>query len=802
MLASLNSQQYEAVTADIHKPLQIIAGPGTGKTKVLTSRVAYLLIEHKIPPSNIIVTTFTKKAANEMVERLQVLFAKENLDPDKYLKGLLIGTFHSICVKLLRRYGTQIGLTPKFKIADERDSNTILSKILTTLSDDVVRLKFHPSSVSVDIYQKDPKETDKLHGYDLKKAKSQISKLKSLTTTPQTYSTTSARSFDLAVIYSLYQESLRKHNLIDFDDCLLYTYLLLSETRKKGRVLLKELKHVLVDEFQDTNKIQMELLYLLGQCTDDQNFEDNVTVVGDSDQSIYMFRNAVASNFENMIIHYQNCQEITLKENYRSTSNILNFSEQIMTQQKDRKQKSLRSQISHLNIPIVYVRTQNTFKEADHIASEVAKLGLMSGLLTSYNDIAILLRSSFQSRVIEQSLVTNRIPYEVVHGRAFWELKEIRVAMDYLRAIVNNSDNLAILRTLNFPPRGVGNKTLQRLEELIDKSDCPVIETLEMAIHDKKNGFLNVKSESGVRQYIDILKECGRLLDSTSLDCEASLEACFDQIVQLANLKEIKKTPETSKGTHDSENALKAVEENLNEFKRQLIEYKPIIDQIITAEAGDTPLTTRDVLSSFLDSIDLYETSNNENKKDSKKGRVTISTIHGAKGLEWPVVFIPGCTDGVIPSKWTLEDDGPDSSTNLDEDRRCFYVALTRAKSMLYLSSYKERSTPWSGEESNEVSCFLKPTLKMFQNQLVTSISNMSKNSWRDLYEAMGKEYKPVSNILTESNRSRNHIVSTKDFLKNKQFKSPLLTKSTTAPSYVPDRSNNKKRRLGVRRRI
>ena len=399
ILESLNANQRKAVTAPCNGRLQIIAGPGTGKTKVLISRVAYLLISENIRPDNMIVTTFTKRAANEMIERLTKLVEGTDINIDK----LIIGTFHSICFRIIKKYGKLIDLE-NYTIADERDKSYILKTMLTNLSaKDIERL----DSFGEESLQKlrSHKANEKYHGLDLSVILKKISSLKSNCISHDVYSGKLKRNPALAFFYEKYQALLTDLKKLDFDDCLLECHRLVENFP-----VLNYIKHVLVDEFQDTNEIQLRLMYHFakGNTNGDPKYQNNVTIVGDPDQGIYAFRDAQSINFEKMSTYYTklnlSLDKISLNENYRSTSSILNISESLMNQQKGRMPKMLKSQLDS-SIKPVYSCLNSAKEEAKWIVYQISHLLSLPNSAVQEKDIAVLFRAAYQSRALEDELV-------------------------------------------------------------------------------------------------------------------------------------------------------------------------------------------------------------------------------------------------------------------------------------------------------------------------------------------------------------------------------------------------------------
>ncbi|KAG7819731.1 hypothetical protein KL942_002611 [Ogataea angusta] len=672
----LNEHQRAAVTASPNGVVLVLAGPGTGKTKVITARVAYLLLHHKLPPQDVVVATFTKKAANEMVERLAVLLQPY---PEIDAKKLLIGTFHSICVRILRKYGGLVGLNAGFKIADETDAKQLIKRALRAMAQS-----------GFDVSLKDS---------DVKKYRAYISACKNKAQLPDQVPV-SKKAGDLSTkleVYTLYQEELARNNVIDFDDCLLLVHKLLAHHPScMGRV-----KHVLVDEFQDTNKVQLELVYQLSGYN--ENYKHNVTAVGDPDQSIYAFRNAEAENFYRMEDYYRDkgvaVLKVALTQNYRSTSNILTLAEHLMNQQFARREQKYLHAHKKDDIPVQVFACATNKAEASKIAATIKQAVKPNG--TQYSDIAILLRSGFLSRVIEQELIHANLPYQVVHGRSFWERREIRLVMDYLRAVASDMDWLGYSRCLDFQVSGLGAKSLLLIEEQFSAQRARsqpgnVYVILENIARDGMKG-ITAKARAGIGEFVALIKKARELLLSDA-DEQEQLEKMFDHIVQHSRVVSVVNEERMDKKGDSQEE----IEATLNELKNQLIGFnlqeEDLLqdayaeeDELEVAEQSFdlTASTSLEKLTQFLDSVYLYEETKGAEKTVSK---VTITTVHGSKGLEWPIVFVPSLCEGIFPSQHATSDVG-DTAKNeaaLDEERRCMYVAVTRAKERLYLSYFRE----------------------------------------------------------------------------------------------------------------
>ncbi|ODV77079.1 P-loop containing nucleoside triphosphate hydrolase protein [Suhomyces tanzawaensis NRRL Y-17324] len=725
MATGLNEQQQQAVLAPCHGQLQIIAGPGTGKTKVLVARVAHLLLHHQIPPQNMIVTTFTKKAATEMTERLEQLLHGTGIEIDK----LLIGTFHSICYRIIKIYGNKLGLND-YTIADERDSLHIMRDVLDALTGEetayLAGLGDECSGFKGD-------SEAKHNGYDPKKLRKQVSRLKAGGVSALDYSHAVSCNKALSFIYTKYQAKLSVEKLLDFDDCLLHCHQLVSK-----HPVLNFVRHTLVDEFQDTNEIQLRLMYQFarGHPTD-TSLQNNVTIVGDPDQSIYAFRDAQSVNFAKMKQRYPKCAVITLSQNYRSTSDILDFSESIMRQQNDRTVKSLQSQHSSSYRP-VYANLGSPEDEARWIAYQIEHLLSLPETPVKYSDVAILVRTAYQTRVLENEFVRKRIPYVMVKGKAFWERKEVLAIMDYLRVVAHDNDRLAVLRTLNLPKRGIGEKTLATIDhrlELAQMANQLVMQALARLVEDCGTK-LTSKNKQAISQYVQFVNEAKSMLETGSKDQKLGwLAEIFAFVYSSSGLQKEYLTDETA-------------ELNISEVKGQFCEFCPRDENLplfIGGTNDDVSQDGRNFVAKFIHSVGLYETDSTTVNHEADRGKVSVSTIHGSKGLEWPVVFVPGLSENLLPAKFAMDSGGEDA---VNEERRCFYVATTRAKTLLYLSSYTEKnpSGNWGRRPIVAVSRFLK----LASNTGMLNSSQQAFATWDDLtklYLLLGRQSPATNNF-------------------------------------------------------
>lgn len=740
ILLSLNSRQRLAVEYDYTKGLQVIAGPGTGKTKVLTSRVAYLLLHHHINPQDIIVTTFTNKAAKEMIDRLVMMLQGSDIR----VSDIMIGTFHGICLKILTRFGHKIGLRKDWRIIDEKEIDIIIGDMIEKMPD---QIRDYANSITRRVNLCLPKKGGDEWTVHPKLVKKQISRLKAYAIIPDEYIKDSNHDTALAYFYERFQGELNKVNALDFDDLLMYTFRLLTKER-----CLPYIRHVLVDEFQDTNGIQMDLMFLFSRGN--HHLSQGITVVGDPDQSIYAFRHALAQNFQAMINKCPiECSRVVLVENYRSSQKILDTSETLIKQQiKGRTDRlPLRAQFDCEFAP-VYLNFPATFLEAPSMIRELLYLKSLPNLFT-YNDFAILVRQRRQIKNIETALIEHRVPYKILRGHAFWELKETIAMINLLKCVYSDNEKHAIVSALQYPARGLGQTSAQRIKKALEDHQESAFQALK-DIRDKKIKVdIPEKARAVISEFITMIEICNKLCESP---ITVALSDIFEKLYEMSGMQyeylhvdgkkksevDSNSEPDYTNSRHKNIVVLKnyvmgtdlPTAEQTNDTLKKDSHAKVRKESAITGNASITRNHIRNFflsLTLFSDEANKSEVDKNVRAEQEKKGYVTVSTIHGAKGLEWPVVFIPGCEEGIIPSIFgderaqNADDDDEDdqddesngnkndggndikklsevggSPTNspkksrptgtedsVDEERRMFFVAQTRAKHLLYLSA-------------------------------------------------------------------------------------------------------------------
>ena len=626
LINGLNDKQKEAVLAT-DGPCLVIAGAGSGKTKVLTHKIAYD-IESGIKPWNILAITFTNKAANEMKERIEKLIGDA-------AKDLWMGTFHSICVRILRRYIDRIGYKTDFVIFDTSDQKTLIKECLKTLKVD-----------------------DKI--FTDRGVLSEISNGKNEMLEPKAYGVKYAGDFrkkTIAEIYELYQRRLRENNAIDFDDIINFTIKILSENPDVLDYYTEKFKYILVDEYQDTNKAQFTLVSLLASKY------GNVTAVGDNDQGIYSFRGADISNILNFERDFPGTKIIKLEQNYRCTGNILKAANAVIKHNENKYDKKLWTENEEGHLPCIYCG-EDEYDEGRYIVEQINHLKTEEYYKNS--DFTILYRMNAQSRAIEDILMREGIPYKVIGGLKFYERKEIKDIIAYLRLIHNSADNLSLKRIINEPKRGIGKTSIEQIQEISDKTGNSMYEIIRNA---QEYGLTRVFSNS--RDFIEQIEYLKSKKDELKIS---------DLIKETLN-----KTGYTK--ALENENSVEAETriENLEEFLTVAIEFEE--------ESADN------TLAEFLENITL---SSDIDGMEDQDDLVTLMTLHSAKGLEFPVVFLVGMEEGIFPGYKTIGE--PQA---LEEERRLFYVGITRAKQYLYLTCAKHR-TIFGSTSYNQVSRFVK----------------------------------------------------------------------------------------------
>ena len=614
MLDELNDKQKEAVLYN-EGPLLIIAGAGAGKTKTLTTKIAYLIEEKKVSPYNILAITFTNKAAKEMKDRLFKIVGND-------VKKLTVSTFHSFGLKLLRENYERLGYDKNFVIMDSDDSLTVVKKIIKDMN-------------------YDPKI------YNPRAIRNKISSCKNEMMSPAQYERYAVSDYEKVVkeIYEKYETKLQRNNSVDFDDLLL----LPIELFKKHPDILKRYqelyKYILIDEYQDTNEAQ----YILTKLLSEKN--RLITCVGDDSQSIYSFRGANYKNILNFEKDYKDAKTILLEENYRSTSNILDAANQVIKNNKMRKDKNLWTSRG-IGEKIKYYRAYNERDEAQYVIRKIKEL---TNRNVDYKDIAVLYRTNAQSRVLEEEMLKENMPYRVVGSFYFYSRKEIKDLIAYLRLIHNYKDNVSLLRVINTPKRGIGLKTIENLTRKADEEGISIYEAItsgkELQFKELIERLKKVSEDLTLTELID------KVLDATGIKQELESEGTLESEVRLENLEEFKSITKS----FEEREGLVSLEEFLLEI-------------------------------SLISDVEEYKDDPN---------RISLMTVHSVKGLEFNHVFVVGMEEGIFPHVNSLME-----NSEIEEERRLCYVAITRAKDDLHLVNARRR-TLYGNEQINPVSRFI-----------------------------------------------------------------------------------------------
>lgn len=600
LVDSLNDRQKEAVV-NTDGPMLILAGAGSGKTKVLTTKVAYLIEEKNIDPNNILAITFTNKAAKEMKERIFKLEGNSAF----YIQ---ISTFHSFGLKILKENCELLGYEKNFTILDSDDSLSIIKKIMKELNIDAN--KYNPKAI-----------------------KNVISNNKNEIIDPEKYSLYVNTDFDeIALeVYRKYEKSLKINNAVDFDDLLILPLKLFNNNPGVLQKYQEKYKYVFIDEYQDTNEPQ----YILSKMISAKY--KNITVVGDADQAIFTWRGANYKNILNFEKDYKDAKVVLLEENYRSTKTILNAANNVIKNNKVRKEKNLWTQ-NEEGSKITYYKAFDEKDESNYVVNEIKKL-IEKGV--NPKDICVLYRANAQSRTVEEAFLTSNISYNIVGSYAFYNRKEIKDLIAYLKLIYNNKDDVSLLRVINYPKRGIGNKAIENLaikSNVLDKSLYEVIDSgkeLEF-----KNMIEEIKKEES---HLTLTELIDMVLDKSGMKKSLEDEKSIEADIRLENLEEFK-------------SIAKAMEIN-----EGIVSLEELLDKLALVS-------------------DVSE------QKNDNEDKVTLMTMHAVKGLEYDYVFIVGVEEGLFPHSNSLE-----SNDELEEERRLCYVAITRAKKKLYLINARSR---------------------------------------------------------------------------------------------------------------
>ena len=613
-ISGLNEFQKEAVLYN-DGPLLILAGAGSGKTRVLTTKIAYLIEDVNVHPYNILAITFTNKAAKEMKERIDGLIGER-------ARGIQVSTFHSFGLKILRENCEALGYDHNFVIMDSDDSLTVVKKILKELD-------------------YDPKI------YNPRAIRNKISSCKNEMMMPIEYERYAVSEYEKVVlkVYEKYEDKLHRNNSVDFDDLLILPIILFKKNPEILEKYQDRFKYILIDEYQDTNEAQYILSKMIGAKY------RNICCVGDNDQSIYSFRGANYKNILNFEKDYKDAKTILLEENYRSTKNILNAANCVIKNNKSRKEKNLWTSNDD-GEKIKYYRAYNERDEAQYVIRKIKELSVRN---TNYQDIAILYRTNAQSRILEEEMLKENMPYRVIGSFYFYSRKEIKDLIAYLRLIHNTKDNVSLTRVINTPKRGIGLKSIENLTRIADSQNISMYDAIstgkELAFKEIIEKLRELSNELTLTELID------KVLDATGMKKELESENTLESEVRLENLEEFK-------------SITKSFEE-----REGLISLEDFLLEI-----------------SLISDVEEYKDDLN---------RVSLMTVHSVKGLEFDHVFVVGMEEGIFPHMNSLME-----NSELEEERRLCYVAITRAKKCLHIVNTRRR-TLFGKDQINPPSRFI-----------------------------------------------------------------------------------------------
>lgn len=650
LLIGLNEQQQKAVKST-DGPLLIMAGAGSGKTRVLTHRIAYLMVEKEIAPWNILAITFTNKAAREMKERIRAILGGASED-------IWISTFHSMCVRILRRDIDRIGFNRNFSILDTTDQQSVIKQIMKDRNMDTKK-------------------------YDYRAILGSISSAKNELVGPEEYLKTASDYFTkvTADVYTEYQKRLRKNSALDFDDLIMMTIQLFQLVPEVLEYYQRKFQYIHVDEYQDTNKSQYLLVQLLAK-----KFR-NICVVGDSDQSIYRWRGADISNILSFEKDYKEAKVIMLEQNYRSTKRILQAANSVIEKNKDRYKKVLRTENPEGEMIQLY-KAGNEQDEAQYVVRTIQKL--MKDEDYKLDDFAILYRTNAQSRVMEDVLVKSNMNYQIVGGTKFYDRKEIKDLLAYLRLIANNDDDLSLARIINEPKRAIGATSFDKMLVYAMERDRSIFDAMGELVFMGLSG----KAATSAENFYNMIRS---LSDRQQ---ELSVTEIVEEVLEKSGYRQMLKAEKSI----EAESRLENIEEFLT------------VTQAFEARSEDQSLVA------FLTDLALIADIDSLDEEEKAKGTIILMTMHAAKGLEFPVVFIIGMEENIFPHSRSLE-----SEDEMAEERRLMYVGATRAEQRLYLSCAGSR-TIFGRTGYNAPSRFLRE----IDENVLEQVSKANTTSYRD----------------------------------------------------------------------
>ena len=725
----LNPAQRQAVEKT-EGPVLILAGAGSGKTKVLTTRISYLVEDKNVNPGNILAITFTNKAANEMRERVEGIIGENSRD-------MWISTFHSCCVRILRKDINKIGYNRSFVIYDSTDQLTLIKECMKEL--DLSDKKFEPKSIIA-----------------------QISSAKDKLKTPKEFAREAAGDLwlqSIADVYAIYQDRLKRNSALDFDDLIVKTVELLKSNEDVLNFYRAKFKYIMVDEYQDTSRAQYQLIKLLAMG------HQNICVVGDDDQSIYGWRGADIRNILEFEKDYKDVFVVKLEQNYRSTQVILDTANYLIANNTERKKKRLWSDRKEGNLVKVKILSSEV-EEANYVVNEIYENAMKSG--RPYSDYAVLYRANAQARAVEDALNRFQIPYNIYGGTKFYERKEIKDLLGYIRVIVNPQDDISIKRVINVPRRGIGLRTIEKLE---DRANIMKESLYSVLLDIDNNSEISTKAKKGINEFVDLIGLFRSISESYSP--KEMVEKILDLTGYVADLEEvIAKNEKLQNGKADE--AQDRID-NLQEFISIAMEYEK--SDIFDGEEKN--------LTNFLANTSLASDVDGEDEEGIEK--VSLMTMHSSKGLEFPVVFIIGMEEKIFPIARAI------SSLNemdIEEERRLCYVGITRAMRELYLTHTAKR-TLYGKTNVNMKSRFLGELPEECIEYLDSPVKDPGyKDADYSLLKTYADKYKSQMNVKAAQNVGAK-IIDGKKTIESSRFKSDLGLVSkgdgAGADSYNPD---------------
>ncbi|MBQ8281083.1 MAG: UvrD-helicase domain-containing protein [Lachnospiraceae bacterium] len=715
-LNTLNEPQREAVLHD-KGPLLILAGAGSGKTRVITHRIAYLIQERGVSPFQILAITFTNKAAAEMKERVGRLLGED-------ANNVWVSTFHSTCVRILRRYCEHIGYDRNFSIYDTDDVKSLMKQILKAMNIDTKRIKEKAFINAISAAKNEcigPEEFAK-HAYNFPDNK-------------------------IAEVYTEYQRRLKENNAFDFDDLLFKTVELFDTCGEALEYYRSRFEYIMVDEYQDTNTAQFRLIKQLACHTNMYGeIERNLCVVGDDDQSIYKFRGADITNILNFEETFKNARVIKLEQNYRSSGNILNIANEVIAHNRGRKEKKLWTS-SDAGDSVTFIQYNSDFEEARGIVEDIQN-SVSEG--ASYKDFAILYRTNAQSRLLEERMIYRNLPYRIVGGVNFYQRKEIKDILAYLKTIANGQDALQTKRIINIPKRGIGDTTIDHVQNYADFGGISFYE----ALLDAKNISAVSRAQTKIASFTDMIEELK--IKASGM----SVSKLIEEVIETVNYYEY----------------LSDYSADTNEFEDRRDNISSFIDKAVSYEQeADNEATLSDFLSEVALVADIDSVSSDENC-------ILLMTLHSAKGLEFDNVYMCGMEERLFPSAMCME-----SEAEIEEERRLCYVGITRARKKLTLTAAKQRML--HGETSfNLVSRFVLQEIPRFMLSIKghahESYMRAPKNEWAKNNEPAPKKNETLSRDFYLNRSSNSGLSFTGSTLGHSGSKAGIFNSAKTTDPY------------------